>query len=59
MVFSRVLDDRVMPRVSWVIYDEHFECDPKNISRGTGDTPGQIEPAVHAVAARVPRFSSC
>jgi hypothetical protein len=48
----RLLDDRVMPKGSWVIYDEHFECDPKNINRGTGRTPGQIAPALHAVAAR-------
>lgn len=48
----RLSDDRVMPRGSWVIYDEHFECDPKNMSRGTGRTPGQIAPALHAKAAR-------
>lgn len=48
----RLSDDRVMPRGAWVIYDEHFECDPKNISRGTGRTPGQIAPALHAMAAR-------
>lgn len=48
----RLPDDRVMPRDSWVIYDEHFEHDPLNINRGTGRTPGQIAPAVHAMAAR-------
>ncbi len=48
----RLSDDRVMPRGAWVIYDEHFECDPKNISRGTGRTPGQIAPALHAMAHR-------
>ena len=48
----RLSDDRVMPRGAWVIYDEHFECDPKNISRGTGRTPGQIAPALHSMAAR-------
>lgn len=48
----RLSDDRVMPRGAWVIYDEHFECDPNNISRGTGRTPGQIAPALHRMAAR-------
>lgn len=48
----RLSDDRVMPKGAWVIYDEHFECDPKNISRGTGRTPWQIAPALHAMAAR-------
>ena len=48
----RLSDDRVMPKGSWVIYDEHFECDPQNINRGTGRTPSQIAPALHAMAAR-------
>lgn len=48
----RLPDDRVMPRGSWVIYDEHGEVDGNNIARGTGRTPGQIAPALHAVAAR-------
>lgn len=48
----RLSDDRVMPKGSWVIYDEHVEADPKNISRGTGRTPGQIAPALHAMCAR-------
>lgn len=48
----RLPDDRVMPKGSWVIYDEHFECDPRNISRGTGRTPGQIAPTLHRLAAR-------
>jgi hypothetical protein len=41
-----------MPKGAWVIYDEHFECDPQNIARGTGRTPGQIAPALHATAGR-------
>lgn len=48
----RLLDDRVMPRGAWVVFDEHAECDPRNISRGTGRTPGQIAPSLHAMAAR-------
>jgi hypothetical protein len=48
----RLSDDRVMPKGAWVIYDEHYECEPKNISRGSGRTPGQIAPALHALAAR-------
>jgi hypothetical protein len=36
----RLPDDRVMPKNSWVIYDEWFEHDPLNIARGTGRTPG-------------------
>jgi len=48
----RLLDDRVMPKGSWAIYDEHFECDPQNINRGTGRTPGQIAPALRTMAAR-------
>lgn len=48
----RLPDDRVMPRGSWVIYDEHFEHDPLNINRGTGRTPGQIAPALQSMAAR-------
>jgi hypothetical protein len=48
----RLPDDRVMPRRSWVIYDEHFEHDPLNLSRGTGRTPGQIAPTVHSMAGR-------
>lgn len=48
----RLPDDRVMPRGSWVIYDEHFEHDLLNLKRGTGRTPGQIAPALHALAAR-------
>lgn len=48
----RLRDDRVMPKGSWVIYDEHFECDPNNINRGTGKTPGQIAPSLQKVCAR-------
>lgn len=48
----RLPDDRVMPRGAWVVFDEHAECDPRNISRGTGRTPGQIAPSLHAMAAR-------
>lgn len=48
----RLNDDRVMPKGSWVIYDEHFECDPNNINRGTGRTPGQIAPSLQKVCAR-------
>ncbi|UTV81829.1 phage terminase large subunit [Acidithiobacillus sp. YTS05] len=48
----RLSDDRVMPKGAWVIYDEHFECDPKNMSRGTGRTPGQIAPSLHEIALR-------
>lgn len=48
----RLPDDRVMPRGAWVVFDEHAECDPRNIARGTGRTPGQIAPALHAMAAR-------
>ena len=48
----RLSDDRVMPKGSWVIYDEHVEADPKNISRGTGRTPAQIAPSLHAMCAR-------
>ena len=48
----RLNDDRVMPKGSWVIYDEHFECDPNNINRGTGRTPGQIAPSLHKLCAR-------
>jgi hypothetical protein len=48
----RLYDDRVLPKGAWVIYDEHFECDPRNIARGTGRTPGQIAPALHAMCAR-------
>lgn len=35
-----------------VIYDEHFACDPKNMARGSGRTPGQMAPALHTLAAR-------
>lgn len=48
----RLSDDRVMPRGSWVIYDEHAEFDPRNIARGTGRSPSQIAPALHAMCAR-------
>lgn len=48
----RLWDDRVIPKGAWVIYDEHFECDPRNISRGTGRTPAQIAPALHEMCAR-------
>ena len=48
----RLPDDRVMPKNSWVIYDEWFEHDPLNIARGTGRTPGQIAPDVIAMCAR-------
>lgn len=48
----RLSDDRVMHRGSWAIYDEWFEHDPLNLNRGTGRTPGQIAPALHAMAAR-------
>lgn len=48
----RLPDDRVLPKGAWVIYDEHFEHDPRNISRGTGRTPGQIAPALHQLCAR-------
>ena len=48
----RLPDDRVIPRGAWAIYDEHFEHDPLNIARGTGRTPGQIAPALRAMAAR-------
>lgn len=48
----RLPDDRVMPKGAWVIYDEHAEVDPKNIARGSGKTPSQIAPALHAMAAR-------
>lgn len=48
----RLPDDRVIPRGAWAIYDEHFEHDPLNISRGTGRTPGQIAPALHTICAR-------
>ena len=48
----RLPDDRVMPRGAWVIYDEHGEVSPNNIARGTGRTPGQIAPALHAMARR-------
>ena len=41
-----------MPRGAWVIYDEHGEVSPNNIARGTGRTPGQIAPALHAMARR-------
>lgn len=48
----RLSDDRVMPRGSWAIYDEHFEHDPLNLARGTGRTPGQIAPSLHTLAGR-------
>lgn len=48
----RLKDDRVMPRGSWVLYDEHFECSPKNISNGTGRTPGQLAPSIKQLCAR-------
>jgi hypothetical protein len=45
--------DRVLRKGAWVIYDEHFEADPRNIARGgTGRTPGQIAPALHDMCAR-------
>lgn len=48
----RLSDDRVMPKGAWVIYDELFEHSAENISRGSGRTPGQIAPALHAMCAR-------
>lgn len=48
----RLRDDRVLPRGAWCIHDEHFECDPRNMARGTAKTPGQIAPALHALARR-------
>lgn len=48
----RLSDDRVLAKGAWVIYDEHFEHDPRNLSRGTGRTPGQIAPALHQLCAR-------
>jgi len=48
----RLPDDRVMPKGAWVIYDEHGEIDSRNMARGTGKTPGQIAPSLHALAAR-------
>lgn len=48
----RLPDDRVMRKGAWVLYDEHAEFDPRNISRGMGRTPGQIAPAIHAMCAR-------
>lgn len=48
----RLSDDRVMPRGAWVVFDEVFACDPRNIARGTGQTPGQLAPSIHTMAAR-------
>lgn len=48
----RLPDDRVMPRGAWVVFDEHAEVSANNIARGTGRTPGQIAPSLHAMAAR-------
>jgi Phage terminase large subunit len=48
----RLPDDRVIPRHAWAIFDEHLEHDPLNLSRGTGRTPGQIAPTLHALCAR-------
>ena len=48
----RLPDDRVMPKGSVVVYDEHAEFDPRNIARGTGRSPSQIAPALHAMCAR-------
>jgi hypothetical protein len=49
---TRLNDDRIMPAGSWVIYDEHFECDLQNIARGTGRSPGQIAPSIRAMCVR-------
>ena len=48
----RLRDDRVLPRGAWVVYDEHAEVDPLNMARGTGRSPSQIAPALHAMCAR-------
>lgn len=48
----RLSDDRIMPKGSWVIYDEHIECDPNNIARGTGAIPRQIAPKLMALCNR-------
>jgi len=48
----RLSDDRVMPKGSWVILDEHFEHDPLNIAKGSGRTPGQIAPDLIRMCAR-------
>jgi Terminase large subunit, T4likevirus-type, N-terminal len=48
----RLADDRVMPRGSVIVYDEHAEVDPLNMARGTGRSPSQIAPALHAMCAR-------
>ncbi len=48
----RLADDRVLPRGSVIVYDEHAEVDPLNMARGTGRSPSQIAPALHAMCAR-------
>jgi len=48
----RLRDDRVLPRGSLVVYDEHAEVDPLNMARGTGRSPSQIAPNIHAMCAR-------
>lgn len=48
----RLPDDRVIPRGAWCIHDEHLECDPNNINRGTGRTPGQLAPSILNLCTR-------
>ena len=48
----RLRDDRVLPKASVIVFDEHAEVDPLNMSRGTGRSPSQIAPAIHAMCAR-------
>jgi hypothetical protein len=48
----RLPDDRVLPKGSVIVYDEHAEFDPRNVARGTGRSPSQIAPALHAMCAR-------
>lgn len=48
----RLPDDRVLPKGSVVVYDEHAEFDPLNIARGTGRTPSEIAPKIIAMCAR-------
>ena len=48
----RLRDDRVLRRGALIVYDEHAEVDPLNMARGTGRSPSQIAPALHAMCAR-------